>query len=254
MDTWTWVRTREDAAFAYEEAKRRLTQSLRAQAARLAEREREREEAEAREARRAELIEQMAIYFGPLTRYVQMELARQEQEGRIPAGAVSAGDVVSATFATAINLVDHAPSGPGLYRWLRELAHVELLEKADVIAKAGVHAPPAPAEASTAPGEQPQTERLLDLLSAQQVALPEDLLEHEATRRLLMRTLERLPERWREIFLLSVVDHWDAQAIALAESVEASEIGPIVDASRRIMREWLQEHTTSPVPAPAGAR
>lgn len=254
MDTWTWVRTREDAAFGYEEAKRRLTQSLRAQAARLAERERERAEAEAREARRAELIEQMAVYFGPLTRYVQMELSRREQEGSIPAGAISASDVVSATYATAVNLVDHAPAGPGLYRWLRELAHVELLEKADVIAKAGVHAPPAPAGASTAPGEQPQTERLLDLLSAQQVALPEDLLEHEATRRLLMRTLERLPERWREIFLLSVVDHWDAQAIALAEAVEASEVGPIVDASRRIMREWLREHTTFPAPTPAGAR
>ncbi len=254
MDTWTWVRTREDAAFAYEEAQRRLTQSLGAQAARLAEREREREEAEAREARRAELIEQMAIYFGPLTRYVQMELARQEQEVRIPAGAISADDVVSATFATAINLVDHAPSGPGLYRWLRELARVELLEKADVLAKTGTQAPRVPTEAPGAPGEAPQLERLLDLLSAQHVALPEDLLEHEATRRLLMRTLERLPERWREIFLLSVVDHWDAQAISLAEAIEASEISSIVDASRRIMREWLREHTTSPVPASAGAR
>jgi DNA-directed RNA polymerase specialized sigma24 family protein len=254
MDTWTWVRTREDAAFAYEEAKRRLTQSLHAQAARLAEREREREEAEAREARRAKLIEQMAVYFGPLTRYVQLEIAQREQEESIPAGVISADDVVSATFATAINLVDHAPSGPGLYRWLRELARVEILEKADLLTRAGTPAPPAPSQPPTAPAEEPQLERLLDHLNAQQVALPEDLLEHEATRRLLMRTLARLPERWREIFLLSVIDHWEAQEIAQAESIEESEVMPIVDASRRIVREWLREHAQLPAPASQGAR
>jgi RNA polymerase sigma factor (sigma-70 family) len=238
LDTSTWLRMREDAAFPYEAARQQLAQTLHERTEWVGEQEQHLPDAAALAARRAEVVATAPSYFGPLTRYVQREVTRWEERGLIPPGAAAVGDIVNATFAAAIERAGEAPSA-GLYAWLRQIAKREALaarleEEARRRIEVSLETPIAVGDA-----DRDLVLRLIDVLADPHAVLPEQILANEVVRRALDRALGRLPERWREAFLLHALDGWSLEAIADAEGFTLPEVQPVLDASRLFLREWL---------------
>jgi RNA polymerase sigma factor (sigma-70 family) len=85
-----------------------------------------------------------------------------------------------------------------------------------------------------------QVVRLIDVLADPTADIPEDVVLAEETQQILDEALERLPESWREIFLLKV-DGWSDEQIALAEGVPVERVPQIIEASRQFLADLLRE-------------
>jgi RNA polymerase sigma factor (sigma-70 family) len=85
-----------------------------------------------------------------------------------------------------------------------------------------------------------QVVRLIDVLADPTADIPEDVVLAEETQQILDEALERLPESWREIFLLKV-DGWSDEQIALAEGVPVERVPRIIEASRQFLADLLRE-------------
>lgn len=248
MDAWTWVQSREDAAFPSDAARQTLARALRERANGIAGEEAERSDADRLAERRAAIVESASRLFGPMTRYVRGELGRLIDLGEIEPGMVEPEDVVISAYLRAVDEAATSPEGPALYPWLRRIARNEVSAAVRQAAARARREASLETPVEVADDVWPdRVVRLIDVLADPRSQLPEEVIEHEATRRLLNRTLAKLPERWREMFLLSAVDGWSDSEIARVEGVSPREVGPLVDASRAFLREWLQsEYPTEP--------
>jgi RNA polymerase sigma factor (sigma-70 family) len=85
-----------------------------------------------------------------------------------------------------------------------------------------------------------QVVRLINVLADPTADIPEDVVLAEETQQILDEALERLPESWREIFLLKV-DGWSDEQIALAEGVPVERVPQIIEASRQFLADHLRE-------------
>jgi Sigma-70, region 4. len=85
-----------------------------------------------------------------------------------------------------------------------------------------------------------QVVRLIDVLADPTADIPEDVVLAEETQQILDEALERLPESWREIFLLKA-DGWSDEQIALAEGVPVERVPRIIEASRQFLADLLRE-------------
>lgn len=239
LDTATWLRMRQDAAFPFEATRRQLAQTIHERSAWIGERDRHLPNGADLAARRATVAEAGAKYLGPLTRYVQREVTRWEERSLVRPGTVAVDDIVAATFEGALERAGEAPRA-GLYAWLRRIARQEaLVARLDEETRQRYEVSLESPVTVSSDEERGLVLRLIDVLADPHALLPEQILAHEAVRRALDRVLAKLPDRWREAFLLHALDGWPTAEIATAEGLDPTEVQPMLDASRLFLREWL---------------
>lgn len=241
QDPATHARVRQQAGFRYEAARRRLAQTMHDRTAwHGQDRGRPSIEREVA-ARRAAVAEAIPLY-GVLARYVRRVLDDTVDRGVIGPFSVAEEDVVLATYLAAIESVESAAPPVAVYPWLRRIAREQVRDAVarqaeQEMTESSLDAPVPTREEEGWPDEILQ---VIDVLAAPDAQIPESALEHEETRRTLDRLLARLPERWREVFLLSAVDGWPDHEIARVEGLADYDVRPIIDASRAFLREWLR--------------
>lgn len=231
-----------DAAGQYEAARRQLARALVEYAADLdaaavpapASRELAR--------RRNEVIEIGLTFFGPLRRFVQHEVAHWGAMDGFEHDDAPIDDVVATIYLAAVERADEAPHARAFYTWLRRIGRLEVraalleqerLSRVEVSLQAPV----------MTVGEWPdRVIRLIAVLADPTAELPEDLLVSTEDAAVFDALLDKLPERWREVFLLRVIDGWAPDAIAEAEGIAAGDVRAIVESSRTFLRDWLEEN------------
>lgn len=237
------VQPAPDAAKSYEDARRQLSRALTEFSDDLANDAVEPHTTIQLAARRAAVIEEGLRFFGPLRRFIQHEIERWTDPTAIDADLFSIDDIVASTYLSAVNQADAAPEARAFYTWLRRIARREareavLEQEAHYRIEQSLYAPVA--TVSTV-GEWPDhVVRLISILADPRAQLPEDILIQRETWDALRVVLQKLPEQWREVFLLSVVDGWSDAEIATAEGIEVRTVRSTVESSRAFLRDWLQ--------------
>jgi DNA-directed RNA polymerase specialized sigma24 family protein len=255
QDPATHVRARQSAAFRYEAARRQLAKSLQRRLPAEYSRDtpqlklqRLRAESQADTPQlsvpeqRQLVVEHATNLLVPLSRFIMSEIQHQTDLGMVEEGLVDVEDILAATVVATAERAGAEGMPAALYPWLRRIAREQV--QASVVAEAerseverSLDAP-----VKIAGEEWPDRAVLLkDVLADPNSLLPEEILEHRETWALLEHAIARLPERWREIFLLRTVDAWDDDEIALAEGVTVEEIELINLSSRAFLREYLQD-------------
>ena len=241
QDPATHARARQQSDFRYEAARRQLALTIH---------ERTRWHGEGHghpsierdvAARRATVAEAVPLY-GVLARYVRRALDDTIDRGSVGPFSIAEDDVVLATFLAAIEAVEHVAPPVAVYPWLRRIAREQVQDAVARQTEREITETSLDAISPTKDEEGWPEEMLqvIDVLAAPDALIPESAFEHEETRRTLDRLLGRLPERWREVFLLSAVDGWPDPEIARVEGLAVYDVRPIVDASRAFLREWLR--------------
>jgi RNA polymerase sigma factor (sigma-70 family) len=199
--------------------------------------------------RRKAVVDEGFAYVGPLARYVQAEIARWTDETSDADDIAAVDDIIAATYLAALDEVDGAPPARALYTWLRRIARREVREV--IVAESGRRQSEWSLEtpiAVTGRNWPARVIRVLDVLADPRAPLPEELVIDAETQAVLVLALARLPEHWREVFLLRVVDGWPEVDIAAAEGLAVHDVTVIVNDCRMFMREWL-EVEAEPSPA-----
>lgn len=242
QDPATHARARQSAAFRYDAARRQLALTIKTRAKVLVPAAPPRGETRDLAARRAALVAQAIPLVDALGRYVRDQIELAVAGGTINVGEIDPEDVVIATYLAAAEQAQHAPPGEGLYPWLRRVARRQVAAAAGEAAERREREERLDINLSAMAGEWPEeVVQLVEVLADPTAIPPETALARERTRRALNSLLERLPERWREVFLLKTLDGWPDHEIAAIEGLEVWNVPPIVEASRAFLREWLRE-------------
>jgi RNA polymerase sigma-70 factor (ECF subfamily) len=236
--TTTATTPREDITTRYEAARRQLGRALQEYADDLDQNTDAGPTALDISRQRAAVIARGLEFFGPLRRFVQQEYA-------LWAGDTHAeppvDDLVAAIYLAAVDHAEDAPNARAFYLWLRRIGRREI--RAAIIDSERVARMAQSLETPVATvGEWPdRVIRLIQILADPDGLIPDDLLEQEETRQLLEALLTRLPEQWREVFLLRAVDGWTVEDITAAEGVEAGDVRAMIESSRMVLRAWLED-------------
>ena len=188
------------------------------------------------------LLERSAALYPQLRRYVTREIASWEDRGLVDPDVIDADDVTIATYESAVDEAAAGTTVDAVYPWLRRLARRQVgravAEQRERQRWERSLETPVAAVGDSWPD---RLIRLIDVLSDPSQPLPEDLLRSKELRGELDQALTRLPERWREAFLLHAVDGWDTTAIAEAEGTTPDEVLGLVEASRSFLRDALAD-------------
>jgi RNA polymerase sigma factor (sigma-70 family) len=192
---------------------------------------------------RAAVIEEGLRFFGPLRRFVRHEIERWADPVDIDSGVISVDDVVASTYVAAVDDADAAPNARAFYTWLRRIARREaraaVLEQ-DERQRTELSLYSTAATISSIGDWPDHVVRLISILADPTAKLPEEIIEEQESWVILRAILNKLPEQWREIFLLSVVDGWTDSDIAQAEGIEVQAVRATRESARAFLRDWLQ--------------
>lgn len=190
--------------------------------------------------RREWLALQLVEHYRPLRRFVRREIGRFVAFGVVPSGVLSDPDVTDMVLVRALQHWREAPER-GLFRWLRRTARRVVRQLVEEERRRIEHERSLEEPVAYQGVEWPdQVVRFIDILADPTAQLPEDVILAEEAQRILDEALDRLPETWREVFLLKV-DGWPDDQIAQAEGVSPEQVGRIVQASRAFLAELLRE-------------
>lgn len=234
-----------DVAGQYEAARRQLARALAEYAADLDAADPPAAASRELARRRNDVIETGLTFFGPLRRFVHREVAHWGEVDGFELDDAPVDDIVATIYLAAVEQAEEAPHARAFYTWLRRIGRREvraaLLEQ-ERLNRVEVSLQ----EPVMTVGEWPdRIVRLIAVLADPTAKLPEDVLIAEEDTAVLDAVLDKLPERWREVFLLRVVDGWDPAAIADAEGIAAGDVRAIVESSRTFLRDWLEENTAA---------
>lgn len=241
QDPGTRVHRSPDASFENEQARQTLAQTLQDHAASLNDRESGHGEAAVHQQRRQQIIDDEIKLIGQLTRYVRNEVKGWEEQGKASAGRLSVSDIVADTCVAALDQIDQAPTGRGFYHWLRGIARHTSVAALQRIREREHHERSLDKPFVMMHGPDPVQVRLIDILADPNAVLPEEVLEQEDLWRQLNNVLTKLPEHWREVFLLRAIDGWSYDEIADAEGIDHPEVRSIVNSSRTFLQESLRD-------------
>ncbi len=186
----------------------------------------------------------------PILRTVLRAIAREVEAGLVEPTELDPEELTFATYQRARSELRELPQLPrDRFAWLRRLAH-DTVHRAALARHAERHRGTAsePTEHPEAPPAELQgtAARLAAALADPDLPLPDDLLADPETRRLLDQLLDRLPEQWRETYLLSALDRWSDEQIAAVTGLLPDEVRALVHATVRLLRAWLEESTVQP--------
>jgi RNA polymerase sigma factor (sigma-70 family) len=189
------------------------------------------------------LYEKGLDLYLPVLRTIYRAIEREVEAGLVELGELDAEELAFATYQRALAELRQLPQLPrDLFGWLRHLAR-NTVHRAALDRHSQRHRPAetsAPPEAHR-PLTQPLFARLEAVFRDPDLPFPDDLLEDEAARRILDSLLARLPEQWREIYLLSALDRWSDEQIATVTGLLPDEVHTLVHATARFLHSWLHE-------------
>lgn len=196
---------------------------------------------------RAAVIEAGLQLITPLRRFIRHELELRADPVLIERDVFEIDDLVAATYIAAVEEADGAPVARAYYTWLRRIARrqiraaiVEVSDRNRL--EASLHTPVAVGRLVDEEDDWPDdVHELIDILADPDAPLPEDILELQALQDTINRVLARLPEQWREVFLMKTVDGWSDEEISTHEGLDPQEITRKVEISREFLRSWLEQ-------------
>jgi RNA polymerase sigma factor (sigma-70 family) len=200
--------------------------------------------ADATYGQRAAVIESGLELIAPLRRFVEGELQGWVDPDVVATRAIEVDDIVADVYLQAVEQADSAPVARAFYTWLRRIARrqvrnavLALDERAE--RERSIYLNVADADADD---EWPDdVNQLIDMLADPDAVLPEDLVEREELQSAIARVLLRLPEQWREIYLMNVVDGWNQEDISTAEGIDSAEVDWKIRMTREFLRSWIEE-------------
>ncbi len=197
-------------------------------------------EPEQERTRRERFLHQLVDHYRPLRRFVRREIGRYVNFGVIPPGTLNEQDISDAVLVRALQHWREAPER-GVFRWLRRTAR-RVVRQAVQHERQRIERERSLEEPVGYRGDEWPDEviRLIDILADPTAEIPEDVVLAEETQRILDEALDRLPETWREVFLLRV-DGWSEEQIAFAEGLPVERVRTIVEASRSFLADLLRE-------------
>jgi RNA polymerase sigma factor (sigma-70 family) len=239
------LRADQDAELRYELARQRLAVALAERIAELDLAQPDSGRARYLAERRKAVIDEGFRFVGPLSRYIRAELARWSDDLSEESDVAPTDDIIAATYLAALDEAETAPPVRAFYTWLRRIARREI--RALVVNESERRRRERSLEtpiASVGREWPDRAIRLLDVLADPIQPLPEQIIVDEEQQAVLNVALARLPERWREVFLLRVVDGWSEEEVAAAEGLDAWDVRLIVNGCRTFVREWLEYDAT----------
>jgi RNA polymerase sigma factor (sigma-70 family) len=191
---------------------------------------------------RAAVIEAGLDLIVPLRRFVEGELKMWIDPGLIDRRAIEPDEIVANVYLQSVEQADSAPVARAFYTWLRRIARREV--------RAAVLALEEHGERETSmydfiveadEGWPAEINQLIDLLADPAAILPDDFVERQEIHEFYASLLARLPEQWREVFLMKVVDGWNSDEISTIEGIDRQQVDSKVDMSREFLRSWLED-------------
>lgn len=178
-------------------------------------------------------------YWRPLQRYAQRRLRYYQALGLLTPGELTPDDLVNEGAAGALRRLADKPARLGFYPWFRRVTDTVLrryVQRAAVRNRATV-------SLETPVGETPdgETIRLRDILPDPKQLSPDDILVQQEILRRIDRALNRLPDEWRESYLLSSLDELSAGEIAAMEGRDVDEIRKDIRYARDFLRDALRQ-------------
>lgn len=182
----------------------------------------------------------------PVLRTILGALGREIEAGLITQGELDPEALAFATYQRTLEELRLLPQLPrDRFAWLRHLARDTVHRAA--LAQHSLHHHPMPAATAVStlpPVPQPTIARLESALADPDLPLPDEVIDDPEARRVLDHLLDRLPERWREIYLLAALDRWSDDEIAAITGLLPDEVRAIVHATVRFLRAWIEEIAT----------
>lgn len=195
---------------------------------------------------RAAVIEYGLELIVPLRRFVEQEVSRWIDPAQLHNNVLEIDDVVADTYLAAVDQAETAPVARAFYTWLRRIARrqvraavLEFHERQRVEQSLNVTVRTPLAELDEEQHEE--LLQLIEVLADPKAVLPEDLVERREVQDALAQFLVKLPEQWREVFLMKAVDGWHPDDIAAYEGLDPQQVTWQVAMSREFLRSWIDE-------------
>ena len=238
----TGTQQREDACLRYESARQRLSGELgdRVQSL-VGVGPHELVSVEVSYEQRAAVIEAGLDLIVPLRRFVDAELRTWIDPVLIERRVIEPEDIVANVYLRAVEEADSVPVARAFYTWLRRIARREVRDAvlaldAQATRETSIYLA-TPAYDEEWPDDIVQ---LLDVLADPNAVLPEDFVQRQETQAVFAQVLIRLPEQWREVFLMNVVDGWGPDEISTIEGIDRQDVDAKVAMSRAFLHSWLE--------------
>jgi RNA polymerase sigma factor (sigma-70 family) len=200
---------------------------------------------------RSALVERIMPLYGLLLRYARLELRAQEALGQIPPGAIRPADIVDDALVQALGHAEEAPRDP-LYPWLRRFVHraVERAARADRRHRREVSLETPIGTQWPNDDSHGPPRRLIDILPDSSSPIPEEVVESRELQEELARLLSRLPQSWREPFLLRHRDGLSTRTIAKLEGLPPEVVRRRIELARETVRALLADEYEATLTSP----
>ena len=191
---------------------------------------------------RAAVIESGLTLIVPLRRFVERELLAWVDPQLIEARTIEVDDIVADVYLQAVEQAETAPVARAFYTWLRRIARRQVRNAVLALDERAAREQSIYVRVEPVDEEWPEdVGRLIDMLADPNAVMPEDLALRQDIQMSINRVLIKLPEQWREIFLMRVVDDWTQAEISNAEGIDAQEVAWKIAMTREFLRSWLEE-------------
>lgn len=239
----TGTQQREDARQRYDAARQRLTGEFgdRARAI-VGVGPHDLVPVEASYEQRAAVIEAGLDLIVPLRRFIEAELTSWVDPAMIEQRVIEPDDIVVDVYIKAVEAADTVPVARAFYTWLRRIARREVRDAVLALDAQATREVSAYRITDDYDEEWPDDiVTIIETLADPNAILPEDFVERQEAQAVFARVLTRLPEQWREVFLMSVVDGWSPEEIANIEGIDRVNVDSKVSMSREFLRSWLED-------------
>ncbi len=191
---------------------------------------------------RAAVIEAGLELVVPLRRFIDTELHTWVDQMTIDRRVIEVDDIMADVYIEAVEQAATAPVARAFYTWLRRIARRQVRNAVLAVDRQAARETsinlPVVVEDEEWPAEVLQ---LFETLADPNAVLPPELLDRRELQAAIAPHLARLPEQWREIFLLSTVDGWESTEIADLEGLDVTGTNHRIAVARELLRSWMEE-------------
>lgn len=188
--------------------------------------------------RRRLFTAQVRSHHTLLLRYAQRRLRYYRALGMLEPGEMAPEELVNQAILQALRRLPEKRPEQGFFPWFRRIADT-------VLRRFALRA--AQQRRNTVSLEQPigltengEPVRLRDILPDPTGQTPYTVLEQRELERLVNRALDRLPEEWRESFLMATLDGMAPPEISALEGRSPDDIRSEIRLARDFLRDMLQ--------------
>lgn len=191
---------------------------------------------------RAAVIEAGLDLIVPLRRFIEAELTSWVDPAVIERRVIEPDDIVVDVYIKAVEEADSVPVARAFYTWLRRIARREVREAVLALDAQATREMSVYRVTDDYDEEWPDDiVQIIETLADPNSILPEDFVQRQEAQAVFARVLTRLPEQWREVFLMNVVDGWSPDEIAYIEGIDRVNVDSKVTMSREFLRSWLED-------------